>query len=63
MSPPLALIGVNELQLPSGVGVLPVRTLRTTEVPEGVLAIQDSGPQSALWPASRTREVKLPAPG
>ena len=43
MSPPLAAIGVKPLQLPSGVGVLPVRTLSATPVPPGVSAVQTSG--------------------
>ena len=35
MLAPLAAIGVNELQLPSGDGVLPVRTLIAMLVPVG----------------------------
>ena len=48
MSPPLAEIGVNELQLPSGVGVLPVRTLSTTEVRRGVGGPRQRSPVGAL---------------
>ena len=43
MSPPLAATGVKALQLPSGVGVLPVRTLSATPVPRGGLGVQPSG--------------------
>ena len=62
MSAPLAT-GAKALQVPSGVGVLPVRTLSATPVPVGVVAIQLSAPQSALWPASKTRETKVPEGG
>ena len=63
MSSPLAAIGLNELQLASGVGVLPVRTLSATPVPGGVAEVHARAPQSAPSPASRTRESKLPDPG
>ncbi len=63
MSPPRGGIGVNALQLPSGVGVSPVRTLICRLVPGGALAFQLSAPQSAAWPASKTREMKVPAAG
>ena len=63
MSPPLVAIGVKALQVPSGLAVLPVRTLSATPVPAGVAAFQLSEPQSAPWPASKTRESKLPDAG
>ena len=47
MSPPLEAIGLKELQVPSGVGVLPVRTLSATRVPDGAAEFQVSAPQSA----------------
>ena len=63
MSPPLLLIGVKALQVPSGVGVSPVRTLICTLVFGGAFAFQLSAPQSAAWPASKTRERKVPEAG
>ena len=65
MSPPLLAIGVKALQVPSGVGVSPVRTLIAIPVPAGVAEFQLSAPQSAVWPtpASKTRESKVPEPG
>ena len=64
MSPPLEAIGLNALQVPSGVGVLPVRALSATPVPSGIEAFQLRAPQSALWPApaSKTRDSKVPGP-
>ena len=40
MSPPDEAIGVNALHVPSGVGVLPVRTLIAIPVPDGVPEFQ-----------------------
>ena len=54
---------MKALQLPSGVGVLPVRTLSATPVPAGVSAVHERASQSTDWPASRTRESKVPEPG
>ncbi len=48
MSPPLDPIEVKLLQVPSGVGVLPVRTLIAIPVPDGVAEFQLSAPQSAV---------------
>ena len=59
MSAPFAT-EVKPLQVPSGTAVLPVRTLSATAVPVGVVAIQLSAPQSEPWPASKTRESKVP---
>ena len=59
MSSPEAAIGLKALQLPSGVAVSPVRTLRPTEVPAGVSASQVSAPHWTGSPASKTREVKV----
>ena len=55
--------GLKPLQLPSGVGVLPVRTLSATPVPAGVSAVHERASQLTDWPASRTRESKCPRPG
>ena len=65
MSPPEEAIGVKALQVPSGVGVSPVRTLIAIPVPEGIAEFQLSAPQSAIWPApaSKTLESKVPEPG
>ena len=63
MAPPEVAMGVKLLQVPSGVGVLPVRTLSATSVPAGVSSVQLSAPQSAAWPASRMRESKVPVAG
>ena len=61
MSPPLDPIGAKSLQLPSGVGVFPVRTLIARSVPDGVAELQVSAPQLTLWPApaSKTRESNV----
>ena len=65
MSSPELAIGVKALQVRSGVGVLPVRTLIAIPVPDGVAEFQLSAPQSTLWPgpASKTRESKVPEAG
>ena len=39
-------IGENSVQVPSGVGVLPPRTLRARLVPDGASAVQDTVPQA-----------------
>ena len=65
MSPPEVAIGVKALQVPSGIGVSPVRTLIAIPVPNGVAEFQVSAPQLTLWPApaSKTRESKVPEAG
>ena len=50
-SPPL-VIDVKALQVPSGVAVLPVRTLSASVVPVGTVLVQEKAPQSAGPPAS-----------
>ena len=63
MSSPLAAIGAKELQVPSGFGVFPVRTLSATFVSAVVSAFQPSAPQLTPSPASKTREWNVPEPG
>jgi hypothetical protein len=60
MVAPLPLTALNALQLPSGTGVVPLRTLSVKVVPPGTLAVQLALVQLAAPPASSTREVKLP---
>ena len=62
MSPPLLISGEGA-PAPSGVDVSPVRTLSCKLVPGGALAFHVSAPQSAAWPASKTRDSKLPVAG
>ena len=52
--------GAKGVQLPSGVGVLPCRTLRLTLVPAGSVFVHVALPQGTLLPASNTRDVKVP---
>ena len=58
-SSPEAVTGVKAVQVPSGVGVLPVRTWISMSVPGGVSSLQLRAPQSAWLPASKTREVNV----
>src|SRR6478672_6843760 len=51
----------KEVQVPSGVGVLPKRTLRASVVPAGVAVTDDADAQTVGVPASRMRDVKVPA--
>ncbi len=62
MAPTLApfATGKKLLQVPSGVGVLPSRTLRVVPVPAGSVCVQPSEPHATFWPASKMRESKLP---
>src|SRR5664279_3777344 len=48
------------VQEPSGGAMLPVRTDRTAAVPVGRAFVQENVPQFTLWPASNTRERKVP---
>ena len=63
IDPPEEPTGLKPLQLPSGVGVLPVRTLSATPVPAGVSAVHERASQLTDWPASRTRESNVPEVG
>ena len=63
IEPPEVAIGAKLLQLPSGVGVLPVRTLSWMSVPAGVFSIQLSWFQLTAWPASKMRDSKAPDAG
>ena len=49
-----------QVQLASGVGVLPNRAAKLTLVPEGVCALEDSVCQFCALPVSRIRDVKTP---
>ena len=60
---PGPLSGAKLVQLPSGVGVSPVRTLSAMPVPAGDAAVQLSPFQLTVWVPSKTREVKVPEPG
>ena len=53
--------GVKGVHVPSGVGVLPLRALTVMPVPSGITLAQVAVPQLTTWPASITREVKVPA--
>src|SRR5262245_19960721 len=61
-SGPPAPTGVNAVQVASGVGVLPVRTLIATLVPAGVLAFHWMLCQSTGLLASNTRDRNVPLP-
>src|SRR5205823_14153314 len=56
MAPPLAPTPVNGVQVPSGVGVLPVWTRTVKLVPAGVSAVPASAPHAPGPFASKTRE-------
>src|SRR3954467_1046263 len=52
---------LNAVQVPSGTGVLPRRTLTVTAVPDGRSAVQVAAPSVAVVPASKTRDTNVPA--
>ena len=62
MAPTLApsATGKKLLQVPSGFGVLPRRTLSVIPVPAGRVCVQSSVPHATFSPASKMRESKLP---
>ena len=51
---------MKSVQVPSGVAVLPVRTLSARLVPAGSPAVHVASTQVADPPASRTRDRKVP---
>ena len=57
---PEAAIGVNAVQLASGVGVDPVRTLIEMAVPAGVSANHDMFAHVVFAPVPKTRDVNVP---
>jgi hypothetical protein len=60
MADPELPIGVNALQVLSGSGVLPPRTLIPRLVPAGVLLVHDAAPQFTVVVASKIRERNVP---
>src|SRR5262245_13366960 len=52
--------GMKPVHVPSGVGVLPIRTLRAPLVPVGVVAVHVRLPQATGALASMTRDVNVP---
>src|SRR5437867_12146630 len=52
--------GVKAVQVPSGVGVLPVRTLSAKPVPAGSPAVHAASTQETDPPASSTWDTKVP---
>jgi hypothetical protein len=50
---------VKAVQVPSGTGVFPNRTLIPIPVPAGVVLVHDAVPQLAIAPASKIRDVKV----
>src|SRR5437868_14443544 len=60
MAAPELARGIKLLQLASGVGVSPTRTLSARLVPDGTSADHAASNQPTGAPASRTRDKKLP---